>query len=47
MNDYILANGDLMAEAIEENIQTPETILKQPYASHVNEDLTELIVKLK
>ena len=47
MNDYVLANSELMADAIEENIQTLETIQKSPYASHVSQDLTELIIKLK
>jgi hypothetical protein len=47
MNDFVIANSELMAEAIEENISTLETIKRSPYATHVSIELTELIEKLK
>ena len=47
MNDFVLANSELMSDAIEENIHTLETIHKSPYATHVGQDLGELIRKLK
>jgi len=47
MNDFVVANSELMSDAIEENISTLETIKRSPYATHVSIELTELIDKLK
>lgn len=47
INDYILANSDLMSDAIEDNLSTLDTIARSKYASHVTQEIQELVTKLK
>lgn len=35
INDYIIANSELMSDAIEDNLQTLDTIARSKYATHV------------
>lgn len=35
MDDFVIANSELMADAIEENISTLETIKRSHYTTHV------------
>jgi hypothetical protein len=42
LDDYVIANAELMTEAIEENIKTLLKIGLSDYAAHVREDINEL-----
>ncbi len=47
VNDYILVNTDLLSEAIEDNLSTLDTIARSKYASHVSDEISELVTKLR
>jgi hypothetical protein len=42
LDDYVISNAELMAEAIEENITTLQKIGSSAYAAHVRSDIDEL-----